>query len=63
MPEKTLTIWLPLASGKSARMQLTVVEDGLGAIDQDTERQPTVFEMDDIASQLDLRSWTANKPS
>jgi len=62
MIPKTAIIWIPLDTDKAARVEITIVERGLGAMDAPTERQPTLKETEDTTNLMKNRRWTFDKP-
>jgi len=62
MPCEPLTFWLPLGDGRAARLTVEVVEEPLGGLDQDIHREPSVSEMDEIATAMGDRRWQFTKP-
>jgi len=61
MPREPLTFWLPLGGGRAARLTVEVVEEPLGGLDPDIHREPSVQEMDAIATALGDRRWHFSK--
>lgn len=51
MPSST-TLYIPLDDGKEAVLAISIAEDGLGALDPQTRREPTARELSDVAALL-----------
>jgi hypothetical protein len=46
------TLYIPLDQGKEAVLRIFIAEDGLGALDPQTRREPTARELSDVAKLL-----------
>jgi hypothetical protein len=62
MMPKPVTLWIPLGDDKAAKVQVAIVERGLGAIDPDREREPALSEMDEVSNALQRRAWKKTNP-
>lgn len=49
---ETTRLYIPLDTGKEAAIAITIAEEGLGALDPQTRREPTARELSDIAKLL-----------
>lgn len=46
------TLYIALDHGKEAVLSIAIAEDGLGALDPQTRREPTARELSDVAKLL-----------
>jgi hypothetical protein len=59
MNEST-TLYIPLDDGREAVLNIAIAEDGLGALDPQTRREPTARELSDVAALLRSAGYRFN---